>query len=286
MRPRFYVMRVQEPVNIPRPPEVSPEEEERPSRQRWLLRAAGAILLVAGWLAVSLNDFGTWMFVVDTVVFGLLGAWAFAAAVLSRVAAVTLERRLRLALLVRNMELENASTRDELTQLFSRRALFGRLEREIESAGERKRSMAFIAVELGELDYVNRTHGYAAGDQMLAAFGRLLLGYCRASDLPARMSARRFGIILPDTDRQSAYAIASRLADAVGETPLVAVEPDLPVHVGFGLAGYPWAGDTADELVCQAEIELERGDALTAETPSEIPAAFRNMESEPETPPS
>jgi diguanylate cyclase (GGDEF)-like protein len=277
-------MRVKDPVSIPRAPDVSPEEEERPARQRWLLRLAGGGLLATGWLVVAINDFGTWMFVVDTVVFALLAAWAFAAAVVSRVAAVTVERRLRLALLVRNMELENASTRDDLSQLFSRRALFERLHREMESARMRKRAMALIAIELGELDYVNRTHGYAAGDEMLAAFGRLLLGYCRASDLPARMSGRRFGIILPDTDKQSAYAIAARLAEAVEESPLVAEEPDLPVHVGFGLAGYPWAADTADDLVRQAESELARGGALSAETPSDIPAAFRNMGDEPEAP--
>lgn len=275
-------MRVNDPVAIPRAPDVSPEEEERPSRQRWLLRGASVVLLVAGWLAVAYNDFGTWMFVLDTVVFGALGAWAFAAALISRVAAVTLERKLRLALLVRNMELENASMRDELTKLFSRHALFQRLGQEIQAARERRRSVAFIAIELGELDYVNRAHGYSGGDDMLAAFGRLLLGYCRASDLPARMSARRFGIILPDTNKQSAYAIATRLASAIDETPLVEAEPDLPVHVGFGLAGYPWAGDTVDELVAQAEGELERGDALSAETPSDIPAAFRNMGTDPQ----
>lgn len=270
-------MRVREPVSPPRISEVSESDHAWPPRTRWLLRGAGVTLLVAGWLGVSLHDLGTWMFVTDTLVFVLLGAYAFAAAILSRVAAVGLERRLRLTLLVRNMELENLSTHDELTQLFNRRALFQRLHHEIESARSGRRSVALIALELGELDYVNRTYGYAAGDEMLAGFGRLLLGYCRASDLPARLSSRRFGIILPDTDKARAFAIAGRLSDDIGDSALVAGEPDLPVHVGVGVSGYPWAGDSVDDLVRQAESELEHGGIPSNDTPDDIPAAFRNM---------
>lgn len=280
-------MRTRHPVTPPPIPDVSDDEHARPPRTRWLLRGAGLALLVAGWLAVASDDFGTWMFVVDTLVFALLGAFAFAAAYASRTVAVNLERKLRLTLLVRNMELENLSTHDELTQLFNRRAFLERLGQEIESARSGRRCVAFVALELGELDYVNRTYGYAAGDEMLAAFGRLLLGYCRATDLPARLSARRFGIILPDTDRRSASAIAGRLADAIDDRSLVASEPDLPVHVALGLAGYPWAGDTSDELVLQAESELAQGGIPFGQSPDDIPAAFRNMRAdggEPEAP--
>ncbi len=226
-------------------------------RIRWTVRAVGTGVLVLGWLAVAPHDFPGLMFFIDIVVFLAMGLYAVVAAVVSHREAVNQERRLRLRLLVHNMELENLSMRDELTQLFNRRYLFERLERELHAAEGFQRPLAVIATEVKTLSHINHTYGYAVGDRLLAAFGRFLMDMTRATDLPARVSGNKFAIILPDTSKRGAYAMIERLTRSLATTSL-SEEPgmDAVIVVSFGVSGYPWGSDTVDAIVQQAEAEM------------------------------
>jgi diguanylate cyclase (GGDEF)-like protein len=246
-------------------------------RTRWLLRAAGAVVLVLGWLAVSLNDLGETMFFLDTAVFFGVAIYAFTAAAVSRNEAVKEEKRLRLRLLVHNMELENMAIRDELTQLFNRRYLFERLERELETAKGFQRPLAFMTIEVTSLEHVNHTYGHAAGDQLLAAFGRFLLEFTRATDVPARMSGNKFGIILPDASKRGAHTMVERLTQSLAAQPSLEDRGmSTAVTVSFGVCGYPWGGDTVDAIVSEAEVKTEvAAEAHGEEQPVDIPLPFR-----------
>jgi diguanylate cyclase (GGDEF)-like protein len=238
--------------------EVSTSSDAKQSRgTRWMLRIVGAGVLLVGWLAVSLQDIGQIAFVVDTIVFLAMALYAFTAAAALRSDAVKEERRLRLRLLVHNMELESISMRDELTQLFNRRYLFERLEQELHTAEGSQRPLAFIAIELKPVNHVNRTYGYAVGDQLLVAFGQLLMDTTRATDIPARMTGNKFGVILPDTSKRDAYTMIERLVRSIAATPLMedaGLEP--AIVASFGVSGYPWGSDTIDAIVQQAESAI------------------------------
>jgi diguanylate cyclase (GGDEF)-like protein len=261
-------------------------------RNRWVVRVVGMGVLVLGWLAVSLHDFGRVMFVVDAIVFAAMALYAIAAAAVSRTEAVNRERRLRLRLLVHNMELENLSMRDELTQLFNRRYLFERLERELDTAKGFQRPLAYIAIEVRSLNHINHTYGYTAGDRLLAAFGQFLMDMTRATDLPARVSGNKFAVILPDTSKRGAYTTIERLTRSLTTTPLTQ-EPglDAAIVTSFGVSGYPWGSDTVDAIVRQAEAEMAApsgadgidgtGQGRAKESAEEIPAVFRQLDETP-----
>jgi diguanylate cyclase (GGDEF)-like protein len=265
--------------------EVKNSDDTREShRVRWTVQVLGAGVLVLGWLAVALNDFPGAMFFIDIVVFLAMALYAIAAAAASRTEAVNQERRLRLRLLVHNMELENLSMRDELTQLFNRRYLFERLERELHTAKGFQRPLAFIAIELRSLDHINHTYGYAVGDRLLAAFGQFLMDMTRATDLPARLSGNKFGIILPDTSKRGAYTMIERLTRFPATTPL-AEEPgvDTAIVASFGVSGYPWGSDKVDAIVQQAETEMASQSGTADQgrgegSAEEIPAVFQQLD--------
>ncbi len=222
---------------------------------RWLLLVIGAGVLILGWLAVSLNDAGQDMFIVDTLVFAGVATFAFTAAAASRRDAVNQEKKLRLRLLVHNMELENMSIRDDLSHVFNRRYLMDRLEQELNTAKGVQRPLALIAIEVKSLSHINHTFGIAAGDRLLATIGRLLLEHLRATDIPGRMSGSRFSVILPDTSKRGAYVMIERLTNALADTPLMDdAEQGTEVVVSFSMSGYPWGGDTVDDLVREAEM--------------------------------
>ncbi len=252
----------------------SVEGEAKESRRaRWLLRAVGVSVLTLGWAAVSLRDFGTGAFIVDTVVFIAIALYAFTAVAVSRIHAVGEERKIRLRLLVHNMELENMSMRDEITQVFNRRYLFDRLERELDTAKGFQRPLAYIAIELRSLAHLNDTYGYQVGDQVLAAFGRFLMDCTRASDIPARVSGNKFGVILPDTSKRGAYTMVERFAQSLSTAALMGDERlDGALVVSFGVSGYPWGAEGAGAIVRQAEIEMD-ADLSSPETEASMPAA-------------
>jgi diguanylate cyclase (GGDEF)-like protein len=252
-------------------------------RARWLLRGVGVAVLALGWTAVSFRDAGTGAFMVDAVVFVAMALYAFTAAAVSRSHAVSEERKIRLRLLVHNLELENMAMRDELTQVFNRRYLFDRLGRELDTARGFERPLGYIAIELRSLAHLNDTYGYEAGDQVLAAFGRFLMDCARASDIPARVSGNKFGVILPDTSKRGAYTMVERLAQSVSTSPLMGDSRlDGALVVSFGVSGYPWGADTVGAIIRQAEIEMASQTSDLAVTgadagPAEVPAAFRNV---------
>jgi len=255
-------------------------------RARWLPRGVGVAVLALGWAAVSLRDVGTGAFIVDSVVFVAMALYAFTAAAVSRSHAVSEERKIRLRLLVHNLELENMSMRDELTQVFNRRYLFDRLGRELDTASGFERPLGYIAMELQSLAHLNDTYGYEAGDEVLAAFGRFLMDCARASDIPARVSGNKFGVILPDTSKRGAYTMVERLAQSISTSPLMGNERlDGALVVSFGVSGYPWGADTAGAIIRQAEIEMASqtsdltgtGADVGPTEETEVPTVFRQV---------
>lgn len=234
------------------------QDPTRADRTIWVFRGIGVFLLTSGWGAMlARSGLGTTDFFLNTLILGVLGAYAFVAAARTRRTAVNTEKRLRLGLLVHNMELENMAMQDDLTQLFSRGYFFDRLERELETARAFKRPLSIIVADVDAMKAVNDTHGHRVGDELLQAFGRFLLDHTRGSDIPARVGGDEFAIILPDTTVSLANALKTRLANKLAGLDLIdRNELTLKVETSFGCAGFPETADSVDELIQQANASM------------------------------
>lgn len=264
-------------------------EQKRAEREVWLFRLAGVGLLLAGWVVVATSHgFGSPTFLIETIVLAGLGVFGFAAAARTVRMAVNTEKRLRLGLLVHNMELEKMAMQDDLTQLFNRRYFFDRLERELETAKAIQRPLSVIAMDLDGLKEINDTHGHHAGDEVLENVGRFLLGQIRACDIPARVGGDEFAIILPDTPAPQASTLMTRLEQRLATLNIVdRNELTLTIRASLGCATYPDAGETLDELIQQADTAMyaqkdehkvgPHRDGHDGLTP--VPSVFRRVES-------
>jgi diguanylate cyclase (GGDEF)-like protein len=229
-------------------------------RLRWGLRVAGAVFAIAGAATLSVAhaaDAGWEFHALNGLIFAAVILMAYALAAHSRKSHVELERRYRARLFIRNLELQDMAMRDELTQLFNRRYFFERLRRELDRARSLQSPLAILVLDVDQLKGVNDTYGHKVGDMVLANLAKLLVKCTRTNDIPARLGGDEFGVIMPETDKDGAFAVAKRLQQALDVTPVYKQDGDsLKMSVSLGVSGFPWGGDTVDEVVQWADTHM------------------------------
>jgi diguanylate cyclase (GGDEF)-like protein len=149
------------------------------------------------------------------------------------------------------VRLREASMRDSLTGLFNRRAMNEALQRAWLRHRRTRAPLAVLVVDLDHFKRINDTRGHAAGDVVLARVAALLQGQLRAEDVLGRAGGEEFWVVLPETSREHASALAERLRHTVAEAAL-----GTTCSVGVSLADAADAG--VDQLVARADAALYR----------------------------
>jgi len=67
-----------------------------------------------------------------------------------------------------------------------------------------RQPLALVIIDLDHFKSVNDRHGHGAGDELLAAFGRLLADNSRKSDVACRYGGEEFCLLMPRTDAPAA----------------------------------------------------------------------------------
>jgi diguanylate cyclase (GGDEF)-like protein len=229
-------------------------------RLRWALRAAGAAFALVAGVTLSLAhvaDLGWEFHAINALILAGVILIAYVLAAISRRLHVQLERRYRARLFIRNLELQDMAMRDDLTQLFNRRYFFERLRRELDRARSLQSPLAILVLDVDRLKSVNDTYGHKVGDIVLANLAKLLVKCTRTSDIPARLGGDEFGVVMPETDKDGAFAVAKRLQRALDVTPVYEQDGDsLKMNVSLGVSGFPWGGDSVDEVVQWADTHM------------------------------
>ena len=123
----------------------------------------------------------------------------------------------------RQSELARRASVDALTGLANHRAFHERLESEAARALRHTRELSLALVEVDHFKQINDELGHDTGDQVLVELARVLEGLTRKGDLLARLSADEFGLLLPETDKRSAFIVLERARQIVARTPLAGV---------------------------------------------------------------
>jgi diguanylate cyclase (GGDEF)-like protein len=128
------------------------------------------------------------------------------------------------------------SQRDPLTGLANRRGLHDL------AAAQRLEHVftgALLLIDVDHFKRVNDGHGHAAGDVVLVEVARRLVEVVRQDDLVVRWGGEEFLVYMPGVTLAQAQALADRVLQAVGASPVALPAGPLGVTVSVGYACFP-----------------------------------------------
>lgn len=148
---------------------------------------------------------------------------------------------------------QTAASIDGLTGLANRRTIMTRVRAEIEnfSIGTQ---CAVMLMDVDRFKSINDTLGHGAGDHVLRTLGRVISRNIRSVDRAGRIGGEEFLILMPQTARETAMAVAERLRRAILEADLrYAGGNTVSASIGVTVAE---VSDTVDSLLARADRAL------------------------------
>jgi diguanylate cyclase (GGDEF)-like protein len=165
------------------------------------------------------------------------------------------------------LALDNTRTREQLTReaqtdwltgLFNHRVFHERVREELERAHRYRRGLSVISFDLDDFKLLNDVHGHQEGDLVLRRVAGAAAGMLRAADAAFRVGGEELAVLMPETSKRDALAVAERLCAEVRGLP-----GPRPVTVSCGVATFPEDAKNPTELLAAADAALyaakERG---------------------------
>lgn len=183
-----------------------------------------------------------------------------------RISSITDRTTLALSAVERQERLYKQAHFDELTGLPNRQLFMDRLEQCLAKAEREKSHVAVLYADLDRFKSINDTMGHAYGDlalkQAATRFSRLI----RGSDTLARLSGDEFVFAIPDLKepRDVMQVVQTIMNDF--NTPFQLNQQEFVLGLSIGIAVAPESGDSAENLVKNADIAMYRakGNPTTA----------------------
>jgi diguanylate cyclase (GGDEF)-like protein/PAS domain S-box-containing protein len=185
---------------------------------------------------------------------------------------------LSLASLQLRETLRDQSIRDSLTGLFNRRFMEESLDRELQRARRKKRSLAVLFLDLDHFKRFNDAFGHDAGDTVLRRIAEVFREHFRGDDVVCRYGGEEFAIILPESNATNAARRADLLRAEARKIEIRHQGQILnAVTFSVGVASFPENGSTGEEILRAADQSLYQSkaggrDRVTVAVPQVMPA--------------
>jgi len=154
-------------------------------------------------------------------------------------------------------ELYDQATRDGLTGLWNRLAIFQTLDSELARASRGGASLAIVMADIDHFKQINDTYGHLAGDAVLREAARRMSAILRKYDSIGRYGGEEFLIVIPGGQLADSLAVAERLRQAVGNEPYMLFDANCWTTASFGLAWNDCPDSTdANRLLREADSAL------------------------------
>jgi diguanylate cyclase (GGDEF)-like protein len=232
-------------------------EESMIRRVAWVGGIAVTTVTLAILVPLLMSADHDWQYPIYSALGGVPLAYGlFSSLVLFKMQVLLLHRH-QAQLMMRMSELKEIASRDEMTGLHNRRHFYEVAEQELAVAQQRRDTLAILVLDLDGLKAINDEYGHGVGDIVITKLAQVITKHIRTTDVAARLGGDEFGVVMQGTDKRGAFALSRRLLEEMERSPMYEEgETRLMVTVSIGVAGYPWGGDTLDEMLHWADADM------------------------------
>lgn len=144
---------------------------------------------------------------------------------------------------------------DELTQIYNHRYFRNTLSNETYRAKRYKHPVSLIMMDIDNFKSYNDDFGHIHGNYVLSIIAGIIKKNVRSIDTAARFGGEEFCIILPDTSKESAYAMAERIRSEVDKVCIPEWNSTIlrKVTISLGVASFPDDTEEQGLLVKKAD---------------------------------
>jgi diguanylate cyclase (GGDEF)-like protein len=139
---------------------------------------------------------------------------------------------------------------DNLTGVATRLAFYEVAEGEKNRAKRYRHSITLAYLDLDRFKEVNDSMGHAVGDRVLVTVARTIESSIRQTDTVARMGGDEFAIILPNTGKDAAGRVLSKVLRVLDEAML---QGGYPVTFSIGAVTFLTPAESLQEMIRQAD---------------------------------
>ncbi|TAN43456.1 MAG: diguanylate cyclase [Nitrospirae bacterium] len=146
---------------------------------------------------------------------------------------------------------------DPLTGLYNRRYFETFIEKQLALADRNEQPLSMVLLDIDNFKQFNDTYGHDAGDSALKTVSDAILKNIRLADIGVRYGGEEFMLVLPNTDKSTAFEVAERTRLVIQEMPIhISAEKDVRITISSGIATYAVDADNLELLIAKADNSL------------------------------
>ena len=154
---------------------------------------------------------------------------------------------------------EEASSKDHLTKVYSRKRIEGMLYDEFNKSRNNDIPLSLAFIDIDNFKPINDTFGHSAGDKVLKEIANFFSQNIRKEDILARYGGDEFLLMLPSTDSEEANQLLKRIIERLQDLPGTEFDGDIiKVTTSIGMATHmdKVHYNTPEELIHAADKAL------------------------------
>ena len=155
-------------------------------------------------------------------------------------------------------ELQRLAHHDVLTGLPNRRDFTQHLKHAVYRAKRTKTHIAVMFIDLDNFKKINDTLGHDVGDRLLQQLSSRLRYSVRTSDYIARLGGDEFAAIFEEFQSPETIGQLATKIKEILEKEVIIDSHSMTITMSIGIAVYPFAGNSENNLVKSADIAMYR----------------------------
>ncbi len=159
-------------------------------------------------------------------------------------------------------QIEHLAYHDALTGLPNRHLFVDRLDNALTRAQRTEETLAVLFVDIDHFKSINDSLGHTAGDVLLRTIALRLRSSLRTEDTVARLGGDEFTVLVSGLkDPNDLLRLAQKIHSTI-KVPVDVASRELTVSASIGVGLFPQDGETAEQLLRNADLAMYRAKEL------------------------